>query len=67
MPENQRKARTDLRGIVRVTITLESPNGERTKGNIVKTFRVAGVSVSQAADAMLRVFTRPEPVYQLKA
>ena len=66
MAKNQKKARTDLRGICRVTITLETPNGERTKGNIVKTFRVAGVSVSQAADAMLRVFVRPEPTYQLK-
>jgi hypothetical protein len=66
MAKAQRKLRTDLRGICRVTITLENGNGERAKGNIVKTFRIAGVTVTAAAEAMQRVFTRPEPVYQLK-
>lgn len=66
MAKQTKKACTDLRGIVRVVVSLENGNGERQKGNLVKTFKVAGVSVSQSAEAMLGAFTRPEPVYQLK-
>ncbi len=66
MAKQAKRARTDLRGVCRVVVTLENANGERTKGNVTKTFRVAGVTVTQAAEAMLRAFTRPEPVYSLK-
>lgn len=66
MAKTQRKQRSDLRGICRVTIVLENGNGDRVKGNVVKTFKVAGVTVTAASEAMLRCFTRPEPVYQLK-
>ena len=65
MPTKQKKARTDLRGTVVVTITLENGDGERVKGNVVKSFRVDKATVSDVSNALGGCFVKPD-LYSLK-
>ena len=65
MATKQKKARTDGRGTVRVSMHLEGPDGARIRGNISKTFKVGGASVGAVADALARVFVKQE-AYTLK-
>jgi hypothetical protein len=65
MAKNSKPNRTDLKGIVRVTVALEDAEGERVKGNRVRTFRVSAVTVSEVGQALEQVFERPD-IYSLK-
>jgi len=50
---------------VRVTIALENGDGERIKGNIIKTFKVNSATVTDVANAVEDVFVKPD-LYSLK-
>ncbi len=65
MKKITKKARTDLQGVVRVTVALENGDGERVKGNKVRSFRVGAATVSAVADALERSFERPD-MFKLK-
>ena len=65
MPKQQKKPRTDLKGTVLVSVSLENGQGEQQKGNIRKNFRVNAQTVSTVAAALESCFVRPD-VYSLK-
>lgn len=65
MPKQQKKARANARGVVRVTIALENGDGERIKGNVIRTFKVSAATVTDVASAVEDVFVRPD-LYQLR-
>ncbi len=65
MATKARKARTDLKGTVVVTVVLTNADGERIKGNRVRTFKVGEATVTAVADSLERIFERPD-VYRLK-
>ncbi len=65
MPTKQKKARANARGVVRVTIALENGDGERIKGNVVRTFKVNATTVTDVASAVEDVFVKPD-LYSLK-
>ncbi len=65
MKQNQKKTRTDNKGIVLVTVTLTDGEGERVRGNLVRTFRVSSATVSSVASVIEENFVRPD-LYSLK-
>ena len=65
MPKQQKKPRANARGVVRVTIALENGDGERVKGNVIRTFKVNAATVTDVASAVEDVFVRPD-LYSLK-
>lgn len=65
MPTKQKKARANARGVVRVTIALENGDGERIKGNAIRTFKVNAATVTDVASAVEKGFVKPD-VYSLR-
>ena len=65
MAAKTKKPRSDLPGIVVVTVALTNAAGERVKGNRVRTFKVGAATVTAVADSLEKIFERPD-VYRLK-
>jgi hypothetical protein len=65
MAKNSKPNRTDLKGIVRVTVALENAEEKRVKGNRVRTFRVSAATVTEVGQSLEQVFERPD-IYTLE-
>jgi len=65
MAKPQKKQRSDAKGLVRVSVSLEGTDGQRVKGNVVRSFKVSAATVSSVANALETVFDRVE-AYSLK-
>lgn len=65
MAKTQRKQRSDLRANIVITVVAQNAVGERIRGNVTKSYKVNGSTVTAVASALERVFVKSEQ-YTLK-
>ncbi len=65
MSKLSKRARTDNKGVVVVSVALTNAAGERIKGNLTRSFKVSGATVSNVANVIEQNFVRPD-LYTLR-